>query len=439
MTTPNDTLTNLFSPELMANIQTDVATKMREDYMRMNCIPTPEQTTPDLFKNVMTALVRGITAAPHTAMFLDPQIIYTIVQIVAPTLFIMPKLASQIDESVFGMVRECEEMHVAMMEYVSMKYIMTASGATEEKPDDAVTVAQYCKLEECFQNYASHVAEVLNILATAKFPMLGSFPSNGMCYNSASLMQKLLSESEVAIDRSLYVKATEFTGALKSVDNESIYERRHQTVAPAILGLDVLQLLACYTGERINYMTDVVMAAMLIRFGPKVVMLKGEEVIVADGYLKDVHEALAPHRDWLTRYLTDIAKPKAVETTDAWYSGDAVSGAWTKTNVPEQEVAKTAPLAVTFYPAVICRPTDDSLSISFRDLPLNEITPLTGDTLTERTNALIEVLTFFADDGTVIPKPSAPVEGEIMVMVTNDVLVATRTRSEQIRSKFDNS
>lgn len=494
--TTNTAPTNLFSPEQMAEIQKNVQERLAQDYRKNNFIPVADSIPANLYKQVNGALSLGLTKYPQDALFFDPQYICTIAQISAPTMFVVPGIAADIDKACFATMHCFEGMRAALANYVGMKYDMAPNGQSLEKPDTVETVQAMLDLRTATGAYA---ASILRILGALSLYYRGDQINDG--YREAALITHIFSEEPSQVNREEF--RTDFLAVLG-------LEPPHHYTVPARLGLDVLQLLAYLTETTGSQLNDTQFAALMVTFGNKVVNISPAGEIIIDPEHNDaVRATLAPHRKWLAEFMPkerdgyvypalitegedevhrvvvfrDLPSPrKAVTVTEETdnvtrkqymsdksllahilvdymaqgipfpapserQEGEVLVYADAKTVAEVQksmadvlvgEAAKPVPVnEVTslFYPAKIVTLDNDGLAITFRDL-CTTVADLTEDTPEERTEVLMDVLVDF-----MVANSSADATNKLVPMPTaaleGEVLIELPADRVEIVQKFN--
>lgn len=493
--TQNSAPTSLFSPEQMAEIQKNVQDRLAQDYRKNNFIPVADSIPANLYKQVNGALSLGLTKYPQDALFFDPQYICTIAQISAPTMFVVPGIAADIDKACFATMHHFEGMRAALANYVGMKYDMAPNGQSLEKPDTNETVQAMLDLRTATGAYA---ASILRILGALSLYYRGDQINDG--YREAALITHIFSEEPSQVNRDEF--RTDFLAVLG-------LEPPHHYTVPARLGLDVLQLLAYLAETTGSQLNDTQFAALMVTFGNKVVNISPSgEIIIDPEHVDTVRATLAPHRKWLAEFMPKAEKPqdeiamvyypaeispdgsdgkmiyfhdfgdyaKCSETPgpnevigalkdvitkwialgrmtlpvpSAAVSGNLMIGVEqsfiddlldSKTNKvaePEEtsEPAPTSEVTSLFYPAKIVTLDNDGLAITFRDL-CTTVADLTEDTPEERTEVLMDVLVDF-----MVANSSADATNKLVPMPTaaleGEVLIELPADRVEIVQKFN--
>lgn len=372
--TQNSVPTNLFSPEQMAEIQKDIEARLADDYCKKNFIPTADDVSQFLFRDVLNAMMHGLDKNPQDALLFDPQCVATIVQIVAPTLFVKPGIAAQADSTCFAMMQAYEHMNNALVSFIGQKYTMGDHGQPVEQPDTDDTIAAKEVLEKAIAQYA---AAVKNVFASLTCTFDASSISGK--YREAALVKHIHSEQPSHVDRSLY--SGEFQADFNCY------------TAPVRLGLDVLQVLAFLADVNGGQINEMQFAALTSKFGCAAITLNHTgEIIVADTHDVAIRAALTPHRTWLAENL--FALEDAMEEAEEPATDEVASD--TKEVPVEQgsgvicEVAESLVTAMQ-YPAKVEHSIDGGITIAFRDLNTVAV-ELTEDTPEERAEVLMDVL-----------------------------------------------
>ena len=390
--TQNNAPTSLFSPEQMAEIQKNVQERLAQDYRKNNFIPAADRIPANLYKQVNGALSLGLTKYPQDALFFDPQYICTIAQISAPTMFVVPGIAADIDKACFATMHHFEGMRAALANYVSTKYDMAPNGQSLEKPDTVETVQAMLDLRTATGAYAASILRILDALSVY---YRGDQINDG--YREAALITHMFSEEPSQVNREEF--RTDFLAVLG-------LEPPHHYTVPARLGLDVLQLLAYLAETTGSQLNDTQFAALMVTFGNKVVNISPSgEIIIDPEHTDTVRATLTPHRKWLAEFMPKAEKPTTGEASES---------------VPVTDVTSL------FYPAKIVTLDNDGLAITFRDL-CTTVADLTEDTPEERTEVLMDVLVDFmqANSSTdainkLVPMPTAALEGEVLIELPAD-------------------
>lgn len=273
----------LFSAEQMQEMQAHVIKESAKRYKRENFIPLPGEK--GLFSKVMEAIVGGLRMFPKTSAFITPAALGGILQACAPTMFVIPYVAAQIDEdvyivhSIYSMLAEAARDHAEAM----------VPGTNHEDPE---LVALRDKLNEMIDCYAQKLSDVFTTLDQARYVMGASALQDSPIYHTPVIIKQINANMQELIDRDSYSKAFHRQDASTTFCNP-----------PDILGVDVLQVLGHLTSQ--PDIGSLQLHLLTVAYGASKVMVGPEgDLEFADDIIDRIGEVLAPQRIWFAQTAT---------------------------------------------------------------------------------------------------------------------------------------
>ena len=388
--TPTQVPVNLFSPTQMAAIQAEVAERLSQDYVRDNFIPTGK-IPPNLFSQVIRALCDGLQRQPDDALFFNSNVVCTIVQISAPTLFVKPGLAARTDRRMDTMLRAAAKLDELVIMHTQRYATPTGQIPCEQDIPPEMMLSDKALKHACL-TYAQAAYDVLRPLGRARYPVS---PENFLGYEGSALISHALEETPSLVDRSAY--SLYFTVATDNWLGKETYLQ-----PPAILGLDILQLMATLS-DNSNALTEPTLAALILKFGYKAIQVS-EHVDIAEEHTAAVVETLAPHRKWFSAFVAKHPN---------WDGAVAV--------VPAT-VSVVEECGVHCYPASITDRSDEQMTLSFIDLEYSDRISSTANLCDVLASALADYLIRYD----CLPLASLASPGDTIIRCTPDLVQKVR-------------